>query len=158
MSCKCNLKDEKIENPKILNPDIEGDASEVIEEEIYENIEVYSEATLPEDAILVGESPILNEETIFPSILGKHMTPKNKYAYINVITGKVQFVYEDKNNIIYTVTPDHPLVIEPERYHHVILMGPVTLTLRFYKVPELQDNKSLDETAIRPGEFFLNKD
>ena len=74
MKCNCEREEKKIES---LNPDIEGDASEVIEEEIQEaiedelleNIKIFDNLILPEGLEKVGETPWMTEKTVFLDIL-----------------------------------------------------------------------------------------
>lgn len=149
------------ESFKRLNPDIEGDASEVIEAEIeeiierdsFDDIKLYGTYILPEGLEKVGETPIMTEKTVFPDILKNHMAPKDKLGYIIVKKGELNFVWEDEDELIYTVDSDHPFVIFPERYHHVILTGPVEFKIEFYK---FDIDLVKDANAIRPGENFIN--
>jgi len=51
--------------------------------------------------------------------------------------------------------PDHPIVIFPERYHHVVVNSPVSLLVEFYKV----DKNSIDSSekqGDRPGTKFVS--
>ena len=156
MKCNCEGK----ETLKRLNPDIEGDASEVIEEEIQEtieddfieNIKVYDNLIFPEGLEKVGETPWMTEKTVFPDILKRHMAPKDKLGYLLVKKGELEFVWEDEKERVYTVNPKHPLIIYPERYHHVVLIGPVEFKIKFYKF-DLDIIK--DMNALRPGENFI---
>ncbi|MHA4990409.1 DUF1971 domain-containing protein [Cetobacterium somerae] len=158
---KCNCEKEKTEL-KRLNPDIEGDASEVIEEEIQEKIEddkladvkLYDNLIFPEGLEKVGETPWMNEQNVFPDILKKHMAPKDKLGYLIVKKGELEFVWEDEEEKVYTVDAKHPLIIYPERYHHVILKGPVELKIKFYK---FNVDRVKDMNALRPGEEFIKK-
>ncbi len=103
----------------------------------------------------VGETPIMNEENVFPEILKKHMTPKGKYANVVVVEGKLDFIWEDDKENIITGDVENSIIIEPERYHKVVLRGPVKFKVEFYK-EESKEEKSYDEIAKRPGEKFLS--
>lgn len=157
----CNCK-KLNENPGYLTPDIEADASEVIEQEIYSEIEknknkdikLYDSKKLPKDCIKTGETPILSDEKYFSEITEKHMTPKNIYGVLKVLCGELKFLWNDEDKI-YTVNKEHPLVIEPERYHHVIINGSVQFIIEFYKDFKNEENKNIDETAKRPGTQFI---
>ena len=81
------------------------------------------------------------------------MSPKGKIGLVVVKKGTLDFVWEDDLDNILSCDKDHPIVIEPERYHHVILTGEVEFKIEFYKDVPLS---SLDENAIRPGEAFIN--
>ena len=54
----------------------------------------YQNEMLPEGAIKVGSTPSMNEETVVPGILKKHLAPKGKYGYLVVEQGSLQFVWE----------------------------------------------------------------
>ena len=67
--------------------------------------------------------------------------------------GACQFVWEDEPDKPLDCDPDHPVVIFPERYHHVSITGPVKLRVEFYSVPTVLGD--LDPNAARPGQDFL---
>lgn len=108
---------------------------------------------LNEKAIKIGETPIMNESNIFPQIFEAHMTPKDKWAKVVVMTGEIDFKWDD-DECIYVINQSSPFIIEPERLHKLILKGRVELKIEFYKIPnETATNYSKD--AKRPGENFL---
>ncbi len=114
----------------------------------------YQNESLPEGAVKAGETPVMNEKNVFPGILEKHMAPKGKWGRVVVIEGTLEYVWEDSPEEIFTIDPEHPLVIEPERYHHVVLTGEVEFKVEFYKVEDEVKRKT-DIGAQRPGENFL---
>ncbi len=82
------------------------------------------------------------------------MAPKGKVGLVLVRTGSLDYVWEDDLETVLTSDKDHPIVIESERYHHVIITGKVEFKIEFYKdVPV----SSMDKDAVRPGEAFINK-
>lgn len=109
---------------------------------------------LPDKSEKIGETPWLNHENTLHPILKKHMAPKGKVAVVIIKKGSLDFVWEDQLLDVITGDKDHPIVIEPERYHHIILTGPVEYIIKFYK-----DNTHniFDEVAVRPGEQFIQK-
>ncbi|MGL5356881.1 MAG: DUF1971 domain-containing protein [Cetobacterium sp.] len=113
---------------------------------------LYDISKLPEGLKKVGETPFMTDKNVFPDILKNHMAPKNKLGYIVVKTGELNYVWEDEEDNIYTVDKEHPLVIYPERYHHVILTGSVEFKVEFYK---FESENIHDSTALRPGEQFV---
>ena len=113
----------------------------------------YQIKTLPQGAELAGATPVMDEKTIAPGILAKHMAPKGKCGLLVVVEGACQFVWEDDPDQPIDCDPDHPVVIFPERYHHVILTGPVKLKVEFYTLPISLDG--LDASAPRPGDDFI---
>ncbi len=114
----------------------------------------YQNESLPEGANKVGSTPSMTEETVVKGILKNHLAPKGKYGLVVVEEGTLQFVWEDDPDNILDADPNHPIVIFPERFHHVVITGKVIFRVEFYEVPVADDeNKKGD----RPGEDFLNK-
>ncbi len=115
----------------------------------------YQNLELPLIENKIGETPWLTEETVLKPILNKHMAPKGKVGLVVVKEGSLDYVWEDDLDNVLTSDKDHPIVIEPERYHHVIITGKVLFKIEFYKdVTPL----SIDDEAVRPGEVFINKE
>ena len=114
----------------------------------------FQDVNLPINAVKAGETPVMNQDNVFPGILEKHMAPRGKWGRVVVISGILEYVWEDTPGEILTIDPDHPLVIEPERYHHVVLTGNVEFKVEFYKVED-ESKKEMDLGAQRPGENFL---
>ncbi len=92
----------------------------------------YQNATLPESAELAGSTKLMNQETVVPGILKKHLAPKGKWGHLVVESGSLQYVWEDDADNILVADPGHPIVIYPERYHHVVITGPVEFVVKFY--------------------------
>ena len=115
----------------------------------------YQKESLPQGAVLAGATPVMDENTIAPGILKKHMAPKGKCGLLKVETGACQFIWEDDPDHPIDCDADHPVVIFPERYHHVKITGPVTLKVEFYSLPVTLGN--MDDQAARPGEDFIDK-
>lgn len=114
----------------------------------------YQNEKLPEGAVKVGQTPLMNENTVLPGILKNHMSPKGKYGYVVVEKGSLQFVWEDNLEDVLLCDKDHPIVITPERYHHVIITGEVEFRVEFYKVEGIKVDIAYKE-APRPGEKFI---
>lgn len=127
--------------PIILNPHIEGNADEVIDEQIREKIEegifedtiIYDKNSLLPKLKKINETPVMTEKTIFPDILKTHKLPEGKFGLLKVLSGKINFIWEEDSDIVYTVDSEHPLVISPEKLHRVILNGPIELKIEFYE-------------------------
>lgn len=95
----------------------------------------FQEASLPTGAVKTGSTKSMTNETVVPGILGKHLTPEGKYGLLVVEEGALRFIWEDDASNALDADPDHPVAIEPERYHHVELTGPVQFRVEFYAVP-----------------------
>jgi len=103
--------------------------------------------------MLAGTTPIMDEESIVPGILKNHMAPKGKCGLLVVEEGACQFIWEDDPDNPLDCDPDHPVVIFAERFHHVVITGPVKLKVEFYSMPMTLDAK--DPNALRPGKDFI---
>lgn len=108
---------------------------------------------LPSSAVKIGETPVMNQETVLEGILNNHMAPKGKIGNIVVQSGSLDYVWEDTPDDIITADIDHNIIIESERYHHVIITGPVEFKVEFYKYDGA--SSEFDEKATRPGEDFI---
>jgi tellurite resistance-related uncharacterized protein len=113
----------------------------------------YQDAALPEQAKLAGSTKLMNQDTVVPGILKKHLAPKGKWGYLVVESGSLEYVWEDDTENILIADPGHPIVIFPERFHHVVITGPVEFKVEFYIVEE-PINPS-EQQGDRPGEAFL---
>ncbi len=108
---------------------------------------------LPAEAVKIGETPYMNQETVLQGILNKHMAPKGKVGLVVVKSGTLDYVWEDTMDDVITADVDHPIVIESERFHHVIITGDVEFKVEFYAHDA--PITSIDKNAPRPGEGFI---
>ena len=115
----------------------------------------YQNATLPKKAIKVGTTPSMTEETVVPGILKKHLAPTGKFGYLVVEEGSLQFVWEDEEDNVLDADSEHPIVIFPERFHHVSITSKVRFRVEFYKVPDRDATDVSLKDGERPGEGFV---
>ena len=115
----------------------------------------YQNAELPEGAVKVGSTPTMTETTVKPAILKSHLAPKGKIGLLVVEEGQCQYVWEDEDGPALDADPNHPIVIYPERYHHVVITGPVKFRVEFYTVINQVINVEFPDEKKRPGEAFL---
>ena len=115
----------------------------------------YQNETLPTGAVKAGATPSMTEETVVAGILKKHLAPKGKFGYLVVEKGALQFVWEDEEGNILDADPQHPIVIFPERYHHVSITGKVQFRVEFYNVGGIDIADSLAKVGERPGDDFI---
>ena len=115
----------------------------------------YQYATLPEGAKKVGSTPTMTEETVVPGILKKHLAPRGKFGYLVVEEGSLQFVWEDEEDNVFDANPAHPIVIFPERYHHVSITAKVRFRVEFYDVGSIDIADNLIKKGQRPGEDII---
>jgi tellurite resistance-related uncharacterized protein len=115
----------------------------------------YQNEKLPEGATKAGSTPSMTEETVVPGILQKHLAPQGKFGYLVVEEGSLQFVWEDDEDKVLDADPEHPIVIFPERFHHVSITGPVRFRVEFYAYPGGVSIKTSPGESARPGEDFV---
>ena len=115
----------------------------------------YQNKTLPQGAVKAGATPSMTEETVVAGILKKHLAPKGKFGYLVVEEGALQFVWEDDADNVLDADPAHPIVIFPERYHHVSITGKVRFRVEFYDVGGIDIANSLTKAGERPGDDFI---
>ena len=115
----------------------------------------YQNATLPENAVKEGSTPVMTEKTVVPGILKKHLAPRGKFGYLVVEEGSLQFVWEDEKDNVLDADPEHPIVIFPERYHHVSITETVRFRVEFYDVGGIDIADNLITKGQRPGEDFI---
>ncbi len=115
----------------------------------------YQNATLSERAIKVGSTPSMTEETVAPGILKKHLAPKGNFGYLVVEEGSLQFVWEDEENNVLDADSEHPIVIFPERFHHVLVTDKVRFRVEFYEVENRDSTDVSVKDGERPGEDFI---
>ena len=115
----------------------------------------YQNETFPQGAIKVGSTPSMTEDTVVPGILKKHLAPKGKFGYLVVEEGSLQFVWEDDPDNILDADPGHPIVIFPERFHHVSITGQVQFRVEFYKIVNEDTTDVSHADGDRPGEDFV---
>jgi len=97
----------------------------------------------------------MTQDTVVPGILKKHLAPKGKFGYLVVEEGSLQFVWEDEPDNVLDADPGHPIVIFPERFHHVSITGKVRFRVEFYKIATEDTTDVSHEDGDRPGEDFI---
>ena len=115
----------------------------------------FQNASLPAGAIKVGSTPAMTEETVVPGILRNHLAPKGKTGYLVVETGALQYVWEDDADNVLDADSEHPIVIFPERFHHVIITGPVRFRVEFYELAAGTGTEPSPKEGERPGADFI---
>lgn len=113
----------------------------------------FQNEVLPQGAVFAAATPMMTEQTVLPPILHRHMAPRGKCGRLVVEKGSLQFVWEDTGKTL-DAAPGHPVIIAPERYHHVRITGPVSFKVEFYRIPETGGEH--DPAAARPGEQFIH--
>lgn len=115
----------------------------------------FQNETLPAGVVKVGSTPAMTEETVVPGILRNHLAPKGKTGYLVVEEGALQYVWEDDLDNVLDADPEHPIVIFPERFHHVVITGKVRFRVEFYEMAEGESAKISPKQGERPGADFI---
>ena len=111
--------------------------------------------SLPEGASKIGSTPTMTEETVVPGILKKHLAPRGRFGYLVVEEGALQFIWEDDPDNALDADPGHPIVIFPERFHHVKITGKVRFRVEFYEAGGIEIDSAMQQKGERPGEDFI---
>ena len=77
-----------------------------------------------------------NEDTVPAGVLSGHRVADGVWGQLVVRSGSVGFVFEDEPDVTIQVTADGRVVIPPGRLHHVVLSGPATFVVEFYRQPK----------------------
>lgn len=109
----------------------------------------YQNEILPKGMLKTGESKLMNQDNILKALLSRHMSPKRNWAYLVILSGSCNFIWEDTPKDIIMADVDHPIIITPERFHHIIITGDVELKLEFYMC-DSDLVYELNNAAIRP--------
>jgi len=115
----------------------------------------FQNETLPEGARKIGSTPTMTEDTMVPGILKKHLAPRGRFGYLVVEDGALQFIWEDDTANALDADSGHPIVIFPERFHHVKITGKVRFRVEFYEVGGSEIKAGMKSKGERPGEDFL---
>ena len=115
----------------------------------------FQNESLPESAGKIGATPTMTEETVAPGLLKKHLAPRGRFGYLVVEEGALQFVWEDDADNVLDADPDHPIIIFPERYHHVSITGKVRFRVEFYDAGGIDIADSPKKKGERPGEDYI---
>ena len=87
---------------------------------------------LPENCQLHKSTPVFNQDTIPKAILNRHNTKAGTWGKLVILSGSVLFV-DLENNVEIKATPERPVNIVPQAWHHLKTCGPVELKVEFYR-------------------------
>mgnify|MGYP001822411982 CR=1 FL=1 len=87
---------------------------------------------LPPGMRLVRTTPEFDEETLPAGLRATHKIAKGVWGNVVVRTGSVDFVFDDDPSTRCTLETGGSQPIPPERVHHLIVTGPVSLAIEFY--------------------------
>jgi tellurite resistance-related uncharacterized protein len=93
---------------------------------------------LPDGLELVRTTAVWDEETVPAGVLSGHRVADGVWGQLVVRSGSVGFVFEDDPDVVIHVATDDRVVIPPGRFHHVVLDGPSTFVVEFYRAAKDQ--------------------
>lgn len=96
---------------------------------------------LPAGVQLVRTTALWDGESAPAGLLSGHRVADGVWGRLIVRTGAVGFVFEDAPDITVQVGAGDSVVIPPARYHHVVLQGPATFAVEFYRRPKDQPSE-----------------
>lgn len=111
----------------------------------------YQNEVLPKGMHKISQTKLMNQDNIISALLNKHMSPKRKWAYLVILSGTCNFIWEDNPEDIMIADVNHPIIITPERFHRLIINRNVEFKLEFYMFDH-DLAYELDNTAVRPEE------
>jgi tellurite resistance-related uncharacterized protein len=88
---------------------------------------------LPKNLEAYKKTPIFNQETVPTGLLKTHTTKKGTWGKINILSGKLLYVIETKEEESNELSISNFGVVEPEVPHHVKPLGEVKFFVEFYK-------------------------
>lgn len=91
---------------------------------------------LPDDVVYVRTTSTFDNDTVPAGLLRAHQVAPNVWGRLVVQSGAVGFVFEDATDEPHVINAGESIVIPPQRHHHVVLDGPATFAVEFYRRPE----------------------
>lgn len=102
---------------------------------------------LPEGVELTRTTKVFDNDSAPAGLLKAHQVAKAVWGRLVVHTGEVGFVFEDEPDELITTAAGGNVVIPPQRLHHVVLDGPATFVVEFYRAPAEHEAKESRPTA-----------
>ncbi len=107
---------------------------------------------MPPDMELVRTTPLFDPETVPKAILGSHQVATGVWGRLVCRSGRVGFAFEEPEKStgpaepgesgesaeptepeVFELAPGEHFDIPPERKHRVVLLGPATFVVEFYR-------------------------
>ncbi len=90
---------------------------------------------MPEGLELVRTTALWDEHTVPAGVLSGHRVADGVWGRLVVRSGAVGFVFEDEPDVTIQVATGDTVAIPPAKLHHVVLDGPATFVVEFYRQP-----------------------
>lgn len=87
---------------------------------------------IPENFVCYKKTPVFDQDTVPARILTEHNTKAGVWGHLVVVAGEIEYVDLEESRTT-LATPQHAVVIAPQRKHHLRLLGPVTFFVEFYQ-------------------------
>ena len=87
--------------------------------------------SIPKHAKAYNRSPAFTEKTVPASLLKSHTTKKGVWGLIQIESGQLEYIIEGGEK--YLLSRETFGVVEPEKPHHVKLVGGVSFFIEFYQ-------------------------
>lgn len=85
-----------------------------------------------------AKSPVFDEETLPDALRKDHRTKAGTWGLLRVLAGEAQLIFIDPSSN-QRVTPAKPAIIPPEATHYVVVNGPMTMQVEFYRERPIPD-------------------
>lgn len=82
-----------------------------------------------------GTTDVFDNGSVPAGLLRAHTVAAGVWGRLVVHSGTVGFVFEDEPDRHHSVEAGGGIVITPGRHHHVVLDGPATFAVEFYRQP-----------------------
>ena len=92
--------------------------------------------SIPEGHLFVRATAEFTSETVPKGLLKTHRVADGVWGKAVVLEGELGFVFEDEPDEPLTARQGEPIVIPPNRPHHVIVDDSVRFVVEFYKSRE----------------------
>ena len=104
---------------------------------------------LPAGLVLVRTTPVFDNDSVPAGLLNSHQVADGVWGRLVVHTGSVGFVFDDDPDQEIAIDAGGHVVIPPTRLHHVLLDGPATFAVEFYREPT-DTSSELESTGLEP--------
>ena len=92
--------------------------------------------SIPDGHLFVRVTAEFTSENVPKGLLRAHRVAEGVWGRAVVLEGELGFVFEDKPDEPRTARPGEPIVIPPNRPHHVVVDDSVRFVVEFYKPSE----------------------
>jgi tellurite resistance-related uncharacterized protein len=90
-----------------------------------------------------AKSPVFDELTLPDALRNDHRTKSGTWGLLRVLEGEARLIFSDPPSD-HHVTPTTPAIIPPLATHHVVLLGPVTMQVEFYRECPISGESTAD--------------